>query len=170
MKLIPGLVVAGLIIAGGTHAKAQTADAHTPVKGAPRVIVTDRSGEETIGRLVSWSPAAIIIKSRDAEYTYPSNDVVRVDLRDDSLRNGFLIGVVLGALPWIIGGCDCTGPQTIGMLAGIAVYGAVGAGIDALIPGRSPLWTSAVSSKSSRGFAFGFSPRDRRAVLRWRAL
>lgn len=168
MKLITSLVVVVLVCIAAA-ARAQTFDApQTPMKGAPRVIVTDSTGQETIGRLVSWTPGSIVIKSKGADRTYAAGEVVRVDLRDDSLRNGFLIGAVLGALPWIIGGCDCTGAQTAAMVAAIGVYGAVGAGIDALIPGRSPLWNSGAPAKSARRFNVTLSPRDRRASVGWR--
>ena len=148
--------------------QAQTSESLERLKGAPRVIVTDRTGQEKIGRLISWTDASIVIRSNGAERTYLSGDAVRVDLRSDSLLNGFLIGAAIGILPAFIADCSCGGGGRAGLaLVGRAAYGGIGASIDALIPGRTPLWRAG-QRNATRGLTFDISARDRRASVGWR--
>jgi hypothetical protein len=85
-------------------------------------------------------------------------DMVRVDLKGDSLKNGALIGVavgaVMGGLAALGGDCpgaasSCPGARAGFILAGTATWAAIGVAIDALIPGRTPLWTTAGSRRRS---------------------
>jgi hypothetical protein len=169
MKLTTAFAVLGLAIAAAP-AGAQTADPPpAPLKGTPRVIVTDRMGQEARGRLIKWTGASIVIRTNGGERTYAPGEALRVDLRSDSLKNGFLIGAAVGSLGGLISDCpnaheSCTGERVAFTIVGMAVWGAIGAGIDALIPGRSPLWTAA----SAGGLRFDVSVRDRRAAVGWR--
>ena len=172
MKLSTSFVVLGLVFASAPAA-AQTADsAQEPLKGAPRVIVTDRAGQEATGRLIRWSASTIVIRTDNGERTYAPGEAIRLDLRHDSLKNGFLIGASIGWLGALFVDCggdgSCGAERVAALIGGTFVYGALGAGIDALIPGRTPLWVSGSSEKSSAGLTFDVSPRERRAFVGWR--
>lgn len=146
MKLTTGVAFVALVFAA-VPAAAQAPDfSGMNVKGTPRVIVTDLSGNETTGRLVVWMPSSIVVDSRGTKRTFTPADAVRIDGRRDSLRNGIIIGAAFGALGGLISDCpkgkSPCGGQRVGLtLAGMGVWGAIGAGIDALIPGRTRLWT-----------------------------
>ena len=146
MKLKTRLTL-GFVLAAGL-AQAQTTDTPPPFDGTPRVIVTDRAGNETTGRLIRWTDSTIVLRTGGVERTFSSGDARRVDLRGDSLRNGFLIGAVFGSLGGLIADCPnasqrCPKTRVAFTILGMATWGAIGAGIDALIPGRSPLWRAA---------------------------
>ena len=178
MKLIIGIgVVFGGLAISAPPAAAQTADfSDMNAKGAPRVIVTDQSGQETRGRLVSWTPAAIVLDANGAKRAYSPGEAVRVDLRGDSVKNGMIIGAAVGGLLGLAVGCPTTGSQAEGCaaervtfaLVEAGLFALIGAGIDALIPGRTRLWSAGSPQKSARGLTFDLSPRDRRASIAWR--
>ncbi len=144
MKLITGLMLGGLALAA-VPAAAQTDFSRMDVEGTPRVIVTDLSGNETAGRLVVWTPSSIVVETRGTKRTFTPADAFRIDRRGDSLKTGIIIGAAFGALGGLISDCSkgkspCRG-QRIGLtLTGMGVWGAIGAGIDALIPGRTQWW------------------------------
>lgn len=154
-------------------AGAQTADNPPQLKGGPRVIVTDRLGQETAGRLVNWTGSSIVIRTNGIERTYASGEAIRVDLRNDSLKNGFLIGAAVGSLGGLASDCpdsreSCAGSRVAFTIVSMGIWGAIGAGIDALIPGRSPLWRAGPSANSASGPTFDVSVRERRAAIGWR--
>ena len=176
MKLTTSAVGFGLVFAA-TSAAAQPADfSGTNAKGAPRVIVTDQAGQEARGRLVSWTPAAIVLDANGAKRTYSPGEAVRIDLRGDSLKNGMMIGAAVGALAGLAFGCPTTGSQNEGcageratfVLVEAGLFALIGAGIDALIPGRTRLWSAGSPQKSARGLTFDLAPRERRASIAWR--
>ena len=143
MRLNAALTLGFVLAAGLAHA--QTTGTPPPFDGTPRVIVTDRTGNETTGRLIRWTDSTIVLRTRAGERTFPRGEARRVDLRGDSLRNGFLIGAVFGSLGGVIAECPnasqrCPKTRVAFTMLGMATWGAIGAGIDALIPGRSPLW------------------------------
>lgn len=153
-------------------AGAQTADA-PKVKGFPVVFVTEASGKETKGRIVSWTGSTIVLQTGTTTRSFAEGEAIRVDLKGDSLKNGALIGagvgVFFGALSATIGDCEgCHGEQVGFALAGIGVYAAIGAGIDALIPGRTPLWRAGSSARLGSGLTIKVSPQRRSAFVGWR--
>ena len=63
-------------------------------------------------------------------------------------------------------GRSCAGAAVALTLIGTGTYAAIGAGIDALIPGRTPIWPG--KSGKSAGIAVSFSPQDHGAFVGWR--
>jgi hypothetical protein len=128
-------------------------------KSLQRVFVhqTD-SGDELEGRLLDLGPnsLAMIVDGRRVEL--PVEKVLRIEVPGDSLKNGALIGALVGGL-WcalVCGqGLDSIShlPAAVGFSA--AFWSAVGAGIDAAIPGRTMIYR-----KSSPRVG---TPRDARA-------
>jgi hypothetical protein len=114
------------------------------------VFVQERSGAETRGRLLSITPDAIAIDVYGSQRTFAAADVVKIDRRGDSLKNGAIIGAAIGLFTGFIGDCPragsgdrsngCPGARVAYVLLGSATWAAIGAGIDALIPGRTRLW------------------------------
>lgn len=120
------------------------------LKNLPVVYVEDRAGAEVRGRLLSITPAAIAIDDDGSRRTFAPADVTKIDRRGDSLKNGALIGAAVGLLTGFIGDCpragtnsggnSCPGARAGYVLGGAAIWAGIGAGIDALIPGRTRLW------------------------------
>lgn len=119
------------------------------LKNLPIVFVQERSGAETRGRLLSITPDAIAIDVEGSQRRFAAADVVRIDRRGDSLKNGALIGAAVGVFTAFLSDCPrtgnsagngCAGARVAYLLGGSAIWAGIGAGIDALIPGRTRLW------------------------------
>ena len=160
-------------------AMAQTPGAaETRVKGFPIVYVTDPTGREIKGKLVSWNGSTIVIRAGGTDRTFGPGEMVRVDLRGDSLKNGALIGAGFGLFMGAVssgiadcpgrGGGGCAGARVGFTLLGTAFYAAIGTAFDALIPGRTPLWHAGSSENSGRGLTVTVSPEGRSAFVGWR--
>jgi hypothetical protein len=104
------------------------------VKKGDSVQVTDVAGHRVTGKLENVSASSIVVLVDGRPLDIPDADVRRVVRSRDSLWNGFAIGATFGAVG---GGMSCSGVAGrlgCGTAAGLA-YGAIGAGIDALIGG-----------------------------------
>jgi hypothetical protein len=160
LALVPGL------------ARAQDATARWPglaTSELSTVYVLDDAGVETSGKLIRLDPDAIVVLVGGAERRFDAARIRRVQKRGDSIRNGAIIGAVVGAVFGALGAgiSDCPGDHPGGHCAGsrvalfalsTGVYTAMGAGIDALIVGRTTLFTAAPatggrSPSASRGSA-----------------
>lgn len=181
MKLITCVVLA--VITAAVPASAQSIQSAgstdfsgVRLKGLPTVYVMDRQGQEIKGKVVSWTDSAIVLRIDDgATRTFKAGEAIRIDLRGDSLKNGALIGAGVGlGLGLLSGGfadCPgssegCAGTRVALVFLSTAMYAAIGTAIDALIPGRTPLWNA--SSKTGGGLTFNVSPRNRSAFVGWR--
>lgn len=120
------------------------------LKGMPTVYVEDRTGREVEGKLVSLTESALTINIDGVTRTFAPAEVTKVDRRGDSLKNGALIGAAVGLFTGLLGDCPgagsnngsrgCPGARVGYVLGGAAIWAGIGAGIDALIPGRTRLW------------------------------
>lgn len=108
--------------------------------------VTDPTGREARGRLERLSSDELVLRA-DGSETFAAVDVRRVRARDrDSLKNGTLIGLGIGAgmgTAWCIGAvADDSGDLDAGVecAEGFTVFPGLGAliglAIDAVIPGK----------------------------------
>lgn len=124
------------------------------------VYVRDQSGVETSGKLLRLSPDAVVLLVEGSERPFAMADVSRIQKRGDSLRNGALIGGALGlGLGILTGGIsDCPGANASGpcpafraALVPVAAltYAALGAGVDALVQGRTTIY-AAPTDRSAR--------------------
>jgi hypothetical protein len=137
------------------------------------VFVLDRSGAETEGTLVSLSDSVVVVRTRTAERTIALTDVVRIQRKGDSLKNGAIIGAVIGGASGlaVAGGCasdpGCgSGIGIASVLTGIGIWAAIGAGIDALIQRRTLIWAPSGTTDSG-GLTITLSPERRRAFVGW---
>jgi hypothetical protein len=119
--------------------------------GQKIIYVTDDTGTVTEGRLVRLGPDAIVLLSDGAERRLDLARVRQVDVRGDSVRNGAIIGAVIGGAGALVsvgladcpdGGSACPAARVIGAVLATGVWAAIGAGIDALIPGRTTLYVA----------------------------
>lgn len=141
------------------------------------VYVLDDTGAETSGRLLRLDPDSLVLLVGDTERRFEAARVRRIQKRGDSLRNGALIGAVVGAAFGLLGtrlaDCPgnnpsgpCPGFRAGGLLLSVGTYAAIGAGIDALVVGRTTWYEAPAASRR----AARMPPRGRAAfsmALRW---
>jgi hypothetical protein len=137
------------------------------------VFVLDRFGAETEGTLVSLTDSVVVVRTPTTEQTIATTDVVRIYREGDSLRNGAIMGAVLGGSSGLALLESCPSDPSCGpgdaiavVLIGAGIWAAIGAGIDALIPGRTLIWTPR-AAKGSSGLTVALSPERRRAFVGW---
>ena len=171
------LLWTGLVVfapATAAPASAQSADfSGVQPKGLPTVYVMDRQGQETKGKIVSWTDSAVVLRLDDGVIrTFNTGEAVRIDLRGDSLKNGALTGAGVGLAIGLMMSAACsecgagfTVPMT---LTTAGIYAAIGTGIDALIPGRTPFWNAGSSQGTGGGLTFNISAQRRSAFVGWR--
>lgn len=110
------------------------------VRAGDTVTVRDARSVETTGRIAVLSPTVLTLAARGTTRDFSEKDVVAVrQRRSDSLSNGALWGLVIGAgLAGTLVAVDCS-TEDCDPIVGIAIpfYGGLGAGIgvgvDALI-------------------------------------
>lgn len=123
----------------------------TATSRLPTVYVLDETGTETSGRLLRLNPDSLVVVVGGAERRFDATRVRRIQMRGDSLRNGAIIGAVVGAVVGLLtaGISDCSGEDPGGpcpggraaiFLVSTGVYASIGAGIDAIIVGRTTLY------------------------------
>lgn len=124
------------------------------VSALPTVYLLDDMGSETRGTLLSIGQASIVLLVDGSQRRFETEHVRRIYRRGDSLKNGAIIGAVVGVGMGIVaagiadcprdGGYGrCSAGASVGVvLSASAVYAAMGAAIDALIPGRTLIFES----------------------------
>jgi hypothetical protein len=143
------------------------------VKRFPSVYVTDTQGIETKGRLVNWTGSQIVLQTDIGQRIFKPGEAVRLDLRGDSLKNGALIGLTVGLVVGGLGAAaclDCGGTRATLLVTMAGLYTFVGVGIDALVPGRTPMWSAGqpIPQRSARNrLRFRVSPERRSAFVGW---
>ena len=123
------------------------------------VFVRDSAGVETTGKLLALSPDSVTLLVDGVERHLDLAQIERIQKRD-SLKNGTIAGAIVGVAMGLLSGgladCsnqsrsnDCVGFR-VGMLAlSTGVYTGLGAGIDAMIPGRTTLYAAPQRPASS---------------------
>jgi hypothetical protein len=117
------------------------------------VIVTHSgSGAELRGRLLDLSSQSVAILVDGQRVDVPIDNVLRIDARYDSVKDGAIIGAVVGgglaALSCASYG-DYSGPCAPGIIVEAGFGALIGAGIDALHKGRTPIYIKAGKSASA---------------------
>jgi hypothetical protein len=128
-------------------------------KAGEEVIVTHAgSGVELRGRLVELSSTSLAILVDGQRREIPIDDVLRIDSRKDSLKNGTLIGlgIFAGLAVLTCPEIDSAGWCAYGIALNAGMGAAIGAGIDALHKGRSPIYVKAARGGSALQMRFRF--------------
>jgi hypothetical protein len=152
------LVVTAVMTLAATQAHAGQKSGK-PETAEDVIVVHSGSGEELHGRLLELSPATLAILVDGRRVEVPMDDVLRIDTRHDSVKNGAIIG---GAIAGGLVALTCSGfegPASACVAAAIVDggFGAlIGAGIDALHKGRTPIYIKAGKSASAVQVKFRF--------------
>lgn len=139
--------LAVLLFFGPVNAWAQTIDFQDlarVIKPGDTVSVTDAAGLRIKGTIESLTPSSLTLLRDGRRSSVPGTAVMTVTVRD-SVMNGFLGGLAVGALPGVLlglsymngcgdGGPDC--PEAVLVFGGITggVGALIGGTVDALLP------------------------------------
>ena len=152
MGKIQRLIVCGAaLVAAAAPARAGQLPS-APRTGEEVIVTQSASGVELRGRLVELSPTTLALLVNGQRVDVPIGDVLRIDIRGDSLKNGAIIGAaVMGGLT----GLACAELGDAPSCATAVVFntglGALaGMGVDALHKGRTPIYVKA--GRSEAGF------------------
>ena len=132
------------------------------LKRLQEIYVRDVEGTETSGRLLQLNPDSLVILAGGVERRVDAGEVIRVQNRD-SLKNGTLIGLAIGAgmglmtaaisdCPGNDPGGSCGGARTAAVAVSMGVYSAIGAGVDALVRGRTTIYERRGASSPRSAF------------------
>jgi hypothetical protein len=137
MRHITRILTVGILIGIASRAEAQQPANGLPPesawKGRSHVVLT-LAGEEISGRMLALGPDEVRMLVKGQERTWRLDDIVQVDRKGDSLKNGAIIGaLVLGG--WCAYICG-QGVDSSTSLPGVVIINAgfgalIGMGIDA---------------------------------------
>lgn len=173
MRTVIGACLA--LLATACPARAQLTFDSMQLGGLPTLLVTDRAGHETRGKLVRMTDTEVTIAAEGGNRTFAVSDVLVIDRKGDSLKNGaiagMVVGVAFGVLSAGISDCPngesrCPGTKAVGFVASAAVYAAIGTAIDAAVQGRTRVWPA--KGKVSGAPVVSVSPVGRRVFVGWR--
>lgn len=145
--------------------------------GLPTVYVLDDAGVETSGTLLRLNPDSLVLLVSGAERRFEAARVRRIQKRGDSLRNGALIGAIVGVVMGLVvaaisdcpgddPGGSCPGTRAATFLFSTGAYAAMGAGLDALIPGRTTLYEAPTVPPAAGREGSAPSPYRARAAVK----
>ena len=107
------------------------------------VWVEDGTGSQLLARVVSATPAELILTLGGVPRTLPVTDIVRISLEGDSPTSGAIIGGAIG-IPAGVLSCQGSVTEDCNVVAravfGAAVWGAIGAWIDSRHHGRTDIY------------------------------
>ena len=123
------------------------------------VFVRDITGVETTGKLLALSPDSVTLLVDGVERHVDLGQIARLQKRD-SLKNGTVAGAIVGIAMGLLSGgltdCsyqrpgnDCVGFRVAMLALATGVYTGLGAGIDAMIPGRTTVYAAPAQPASS---------------------
>jgi hypothetical protein len=119
-------------------AMAQSTFAGVQVKGGTTLFATDHTGHETKGKLVGLTDSALMLQLKDSTRTFTPDELALIERKGDSLKNGAIVGVILGVWCAIICGQGLDSPHQLP--AAVAKEVLIPIGIDAAIQGRTKIW------------------------------
>jgi len=145
-NITPGVVALALGLASSSFAQ------EVPPQNVQRVYVFSTSGEEIQGHLLQLDGASLTMLVAGARRDLPLDSILRIETRGDSVRNGAIIGAAIGVVAGLLSaaevGDDATVPLTV---SSAIVWGLIGAGIDALIPGRTVIYNRPTARAATSG-------------------
>lgn len=131
------IVLASLLVLPLSSASAQDVDDRA--RRVETVTVIALTGEDIVGELVQLGPT-LKLRVDEVVREIPLESVVRIDRHGDSVKNGALIGAAVGLLAGLSFVSEYGGEAAGFALASTATWALLGAGVDALIPGRTTIY------------------------------
>jgi hypothetical protein len=128
---------------------ASAAQQPAPAKGQEVIVTQSASGEELRGRLLELTPESLAIMVDGRRVDVPIDRVLRIDSTHDSVKNGAIIGAAVmgGWCALVCGqGLDSSSDVATVALINTGLGALIGAGIDALHKGRSPIYVKPAAS------------------------
>ena len=145
-----------LVLAAAAPAAARAQDVLP--RGVEEVFVRGTDGVELRGRLIDFGPVSLSLFIDGMRRELPLEAIDRVQRRGDSVRNGALIGAAVGVGVWGLTAADYGRDAPVVLWSAMS-YGAVGALVDLMIPGRTTIYakpsaSAAASTGKRAGLAF----------------
>jgi hypothetical protein len=139
------------------------------VVSGDRVRLTRTSGTVVDGVLQRVEDGSVSVLVDGQLRAFAGNDIARVARRGDSLKNGTLIGVAVGVLPFLApcdrahaaDDCLTNSTRALGAAFGALTFGAVGAAIDSLIAGHTTVYDATRRSSRTVRLSPSFGPGQR---------
>ena len=130
-----------------TRASAQ----EIPAPNLEKVYVRSIDGFEIEGRLLRLGPTSLSVFAEGAVRELPLEAVDRIERSGDRLRNGALIGAAVGGTLLSLTLAQAGSDYLPMVLVGATTYAFIGAGIDAMIPGRTTIYARPRQTASAPG-------------------
>jgi hypothetical protein len=153
------VLIVALLAAAPAQALAQAASA----PAQKDVFIRSTDGIEVRAQLLDLGPSTLSLFVDGARRDIPFSSVERIQTRGDSVWNGAAIGAAIGAGLWGMAAAN-HGGEFVPVMVGAAIgYGLIGAGVDAMIPGRTTIYakppsdrTRARDTRAGLAVKFGF--------------
>ena len=106
-----------------------------------RVFVLSNTGDEIQGHLLQLGTGVATILVNGTRRDFPLESILRIETRGDSIRNGALIGAAIGVVAGLLSAQEVGGGAAVPFaVASAGVWSLMGAGVDAMIPGRTVIY------------------------------
>ena len=144
MRVLVVLLIA--VLTAAVPARAQTAPPlpePAPLRGVSKVFVQEAGTADPIrGQLARIDASTLTLLVDGQRHEIPFDRILRIDVPGDSVKDGAIIGAVVGVvLVALAGGFSHEGPAAAPLAFWTATYGALaGAGVDALHVGRTSIY------------------------------
>ena len=144
MRVLVVLLI--VVLTAAVPARAQTAPplpASAPLRGVSKVFVQEAGTADPIrGQLARIDASTLTLLVDGQRREIPFDRILRIDVPGDSVKDGAIIGAVVGVvLVALAGGFSHDGPAAVPLVFWTTTYSALaGAGIDALHVGRTSIY------------------------------
>lgn len=151
------LVLVLLFLSLPVISRAQQQPAAAPV-GEEIFVTHSGAGEPVRGRVIELSSTSLAMLVDGRRVEVPLENVTRIDVRGDSVKNGAIIGaaVMVGLTGLSCATVDDAGYCVTALILNTGIGALVGAGIDALHKGRTPIYIKAGKSNASLQVKLGW--------------
>ena len=166
IRCIAGTLLTVLVVSSAAVAQETGDAAQAPgIASGATIFVLDNKAVEHRGRFLRFDDQELVMVVGDDERRFRRDVITRIERRGDSLKNGAIIGAIVGGAIGVLMASAMQG-QNLGSRIGLAAlatggYAAMGTCLDAMVQGRTvvdPVWPSA-PVRQQGGAALAFSVR-----------